>query len=571
MGSFANNLRRIRDALLSSAAFVSILCGGLAAAERLELEVREVGGIRRHEPLNALITLNKPVPRDTPFRLLLDGMPVIAQFRPAGGDGPAARWWIDFSTMRRPLRAGHVYVVEYGSDVRPVAESTKGHVLRQHPDEFVIENEPYITWKVPRDLAGLLRSVNFPPNEHLRPNSPGLVLRDRADGRHVLGGAGVKATVLRSGNRAVALRFTGGFDQGPLAAVQWTTDLIFPSPVSWVEVVCTVDDRDGKVAGLGAELNLALDPPKPDAPTLVDIGAWTQIYASLTQNEIVELRADAMPGNTTPPTATTKSDPKKTDIVRAAVGRCRGFRGTPDKLRLVAANFAGTAGDGRHSRRSARCRGLAARHGSQSLPGVGRRSLRARRQRTPDGSGRRCSERVARLRCRRRSHENPAAKNAALLAALRPLPATVQRGHKSADDANPARGAAEAALVNTDKMHKYRVHNGSRALVHFSSVARRYPRRDQTLRCGVACLPGLSPSRHRLASSATIATATCFSRKALRRRATLASANSYAHECAGNAGVMRGDCAGYVWRMHSDCFKYVPIALRMRLFRVFRP
>jgi len=62
--------------------------------------------------------------------------------------------------------------------------------------------------------------------------------------------------------------------------VRWTVDLIFPSPVSWVEVVCTIDDREGKVAAVGAELNLALDPPKADAPTLVDFGAWTLVYTS---------------------------------------------------------------------------------------------------------------------------------------------------------------------------------------------------------------------------------------------------------------------------------------------------
>jgi len=305
--------RRFQVLLSFAAACVSSFCGGVEAAERVELEVREVAGIRRHEPLNTLITLPQPVRLDTPFRLLLNDMPVNAQFRSAGeGELPSARWWIDFSTALGPFEQ-FTYVVEYGSGVQPVAESPKGHVLRQDTESFVIVNSPYITWKVPRDLTGLLRSVDFPPNEHLRPNSPGLVLRDRAGGRHPLGGAGVESGVLRAGTRAVALRFAGRFDQGPLAGVRWSTDLVFPSPVSWVEVICTVDDRDGKVAGVGCELNLALDPPKPDAPALVDIGAWTQLYASLTQNEIVELRAE--------PT-----------------GHCTVFRGPPEKLRLMAAN-----------------------------------------------------------------------------------------------------------------------------------------------------------------------------------------------------------------------------------------
>ncbi len=334
------NARHLRAMLCAAIIQAALLIGSLSAAERLELDVREIGGIRRHEPLNTVITLPKPVPLGTAFRLLLDGMPVNAQFRSAGeGELPSAQWWIDFSTALGPFERS-TYVVEYGSDVQPFAESPKGHVLRQEKDVFVIENAPYITWKVPRDLAGLVRSVDFPPNEHLRPNSRGLVLRDRAGGRHPLGGAGVEAAVLRSGTRAVALRFRGGFDEGPLAGVRWTTDLIFPSPVSWVEVICTVDDRDGTVAGVGAELNMALDPPKPDAPTLVDVGAWTQIYAALAQNEIVELRAEPLPADTRQTTARTDSDPNSTQVVRRAGGRSSVFRGPPDKLRLVAANFA---------------------------------------------------------------------------------------------------------------------------------------------------------------------------------------------------------------------------------------
>lgn len=333
--------RRFREVLSSAAAWVSILCSGLSAAERLELEVREIAGIRRHEPVSALITLPKPVPRNTPFRLLLDGMPVTAQFRPTGDDEQSAHWWIDFSTILGPY-GQHLYAVEYGSDVRPLAESAKGHVLRQDADEFIIENAPYIAWKVPRDLKGLLRSVDFPPNEHLRPDSPGLILRDRAGGRHPLAGPGIEARVMRSGTRAVALRFAGGFDQGPLAGVRWTTDLIFPSPVSWVEVVCTIEDREGKIAAVGAELDLALDPPKADAPTLVDVGAWTQVYAALRQNEIVEMRAApsrAQPGRTI------ETNSKDGLELRSAGDRCGVFRGPPDKLLLVAANYSDEPAD----------------------------------------------------------------------------------------------------------------------------------------------------------------------------------------------------------------------------------
>lgn len=332
--------RQVVLVLMQAGACLSILCGQLGAADKLALEVREVGGFRRHEPVSTLVSLPQAVARSTPFRLLFDNAPLIAQFRPAGDGEQTDQWWIDFSTILSPHEA-RTYVVEYGSEVQPMAEPANGHVLRQTQDAFVIENAPYIAWTVPRDLAGLLRSVDFPPNEHLRPDSPGLVLRDRSGGRHRLGGPGVQARVVRSGTRAIALRFTRGFDQGALAGVRWTVDLTFPSPVSWVEVVCTVDDGEGKVAALGAELDVALDPPQAEAPTLVDFGAWTLVYTSLSQHNIAELRA--APG---PATSATDTRLKDSVGVHGAGGRCGVFRGTPEKLLPLATNYVDAADAG---------------------------------------------------------------------------------------------------------------------------------------------------------------------------------------------------------------------------------
>ena len=259
------------------------------AGERLVLEVHEVGGFRRQPPIRVPLALPRPVPRATPFRLLVDGKPSSAQFRPSGDGEQTDQWWVDFSLPLTPHETREC-IVEYGEGVVPLPESKRGQSLRTTADSFVIENAPYITWTVPRDLSGILRSVSFPPDDYLRPGSPGLVLKDRAGGRHPLGGSGVEARVTREGTRTVALRFNGGFEQGALAGVRWTADLSFPSQVSSVEVVLTVDDREGKVAAIGTEMNLNLDPPKPDAPTLVDFGAWHLVYASLEPDEIAELR-----------------------------------------------------------------------------------------------------------------------------------------------------------------------------------------------------------------------------------------------------------------------------------------
>jgi hypothetical protein len=68
--------------------------------------------------------------------------------------------------------------------------------------------------------------------------------------------------------------------------------LTFPSSKSWVEALWTVDDPAGAVGGMGLDLNLAL----AGSPTLVDLGANSTVYATLKENERVDLRAGKAPG-----------------------------------------------------------------------------------------------------------------------------------------------------------------------------------------------------------------------------------------------------------------------------------
>src|SRR6266536_1367630 len=73
-----------------------------SAAERLDLEVRETGGLARGGyPAHALLKLPRSVPPTTKFRLLHDGKPVVAQFRP-DRDGTTAQWRLDFQTDMAP-------------------------------------------------------------------------------------------------------------------------------------------------------------------------------------------------------------------------------------------------------------------------------------------------------------------------------------------------------------------------------------------------------------------------------------------------------------------------------------
>lgn len=273
---------------------IAVMLGGgpLCAAERLTLEVRETAGLaRRGSPAAVQLSLPASVARETPFRLLDDaGQPVEAQFRPHLEAERSADWRLDFRATLSPLESRR-FTVEYGEGVSRSPEPSRGHRLETQDDAFLIANAPYIVWTVPRDGRGLMRTVDFPPNQHLRRDSTGLYVVDRQGRRHVLGGAGVRASVLRQGRLAVALRFAGRFEDGPLEGLQWQADLTFPGPVSWVEVDCTLDDPQDRVERLGLELSLALEAPQAESPTLADFGAWTSIYTTLAAGERAEMHA----------------------------------------------------------------------------------------------------------------------------------------------------------------------------------------------------------------------------------------------------------------------------------------
>ncbi|MFN0056490.1 MAG: hypothetical protein ACKV0T_30450 [Planctomycetales bacterium] len=267
------------------------------AADQIVIEVEEFSGTTRAgSPVAYRIQLPAAVPRNTPFALFsADVEPVGAQFTPAdefdrNTSTTAVDWWLDFNAELQPWQVRR-YTIRHGAGVQPFEPLQSGHRLTKTEEAYQVQNAPYITWTVPRDLAGLLRSCDFPPSEHLRPDSPGLMLRDRDGKEHLLGAGFHQGRVTRDGRRAVALRFNGESKEPELKGVRSTVDLIFPVPVSWVEVDWTVDDPNARVADLGAVLNLALDPPRGDAPTLVDFGASSWIYASLHGKQTAELVA----------------------------------------------------------------------------------------------------------------------------------------------------------------------------------------------------------------------------------------------------------------------------------------
>ena len=267
----------------------------VTAAEpgRLILEVTEPIGVHRDgAPVHVELALPKPVPISTAFRLTFGGKPITAQFRPNGDEEKTANWWLDFVSPSSPFEKRQ-YVVDYGKEVKPGPERKRGHRLIRREDAFVVSNAPYIDWTIPHDFSGFLRSVDFEPFEHLKPDSMGLSVRDR-DGRlHQLGGEGTTARVVRAGPMTVALRFENTETSEALRGVDWSADLIFPGPVSWVELHLKIDDPQNQVVEATLQLKLNLDEPDRAKRTLVELGAARTIYRSLIGEGEIELRADA--------------------------------------------------------------------------------------------------------------------------------------------------------------------------------------------------------------------------------------------------------------------------------------
>ena len=324
----------------------------LEAAEphRLTLEVTEPKGVHRDaSPVHVLLNLPHPVGTTTGFRLLQDGKPVVAQFRPNSTAPETTEWWLDFLARSAPFET-RSYVVEYGSEIEPGPERTRGHELVERGESFVISNAPYIDWTVPRDFRGFLRSVNFRPAEHLKPDSIGLTIRDRHGDTHRLGGPGTSARVVRQGRMTVALRFEKVETADILDGVRWTADLVFPGPVSWVDLRLTVEDPENRVDAAGLHLKLNLDPPSGRQRTLVELGAARTVYRSLVGNAEVELRADSRHAS-------------PWQVLRGAKGQLRPF--------VVAAEGSSPAEGWAHAMDRVRCLAIAfeqfGQHGEERL------------------------------------------------------------------------------------------------------------------------------------------------------------------------------------------------------------
>jgi hypothetical protein len=288
-------MRQFAASLMQLALF-GWLVFGLAspsvAVETLQLEVSETAGIRRFGyPIALKLPEHSATVAEGHFRLRDGDKPVPAQFRPEQTAGGPGAWWLDFNLSMTPNEV-RTLTLEYGPDVAADPEP-HGLELKQTPNGFVIRNGPHITWNAGRDLHHLLTSVEAGDLQHLRREGVRLDIEGPNGVRYELDPKAFHARVIRSGPLAVAIRYEFAPQVGPLAGVKSTVDLTFPVSKSWVQIDWHVDDPRQAVRSARAKIAQNLAVPTDDQPTLVDFGASSLVYMSLTPGTIGRLQTRA--------------------------------------------------------------------------------------------------------------------------------------------------------------------------------------------------------------------------------------------------------------------------------------
>ena len=164
-------------------------------------------------------------------------------------------------------------------------------------DEIRVRHPGDLEFVVPRDLLGLLRRVQAGRTDYLRTDSPGLWIRYKDDIHYRAGGFGpdgvpTTARVIKAGPLAATLRFEGTEALRGNRSVTSAVEMDFPLSKSWVRVSWEVDDPQGYVAGLGAELNLNVE----GESVVADLGAGSLVYAALRPGQAAVLRGRPFSG-----------------------------------------------------------------------------------------------------------------------------------------------------------------------------------------------------------------------------------------------------------------------------------
>jgi hypothetical protein len=254
--------------------------------------VKETAGIRRFGyPVSATFTVPRELQNNHHFRLSQGDKSILAQFllnvEPGKGSNEAS---LDFAVSLAPYETRE-YTVTYGGP--PTGPAPKwGTEMDANDEEFRIHLTRDLEFVVPRNLLGLLRQVHTPRTNYLGPDSRGLLIRYRDSIHYRAGGHGpygvpTLGRAVKVGPFATMLRFEGTEALRGGRSVRFVVEMEFVRTKSWVRVTWTVEDPNGYVAGLGADLNLNLE----GEPTLVDFGASSLVYAALRKGQAAQFRA----------------------------------------------------------------------------------------------------------------------------------------------------------------------------------------------------------------------------------------------------------------------------------------
>lgn len=254
------------------------LIPALAPAQIAKFRVRETAGLRRFSfPVRASFA-----EAAGPLQLIENGKPIPAQFTALDG-----RTEVDFNVSLGPGETRD-YRVEKGES----AAAGSGVAITQAGGVFAVRHG--LEFDVPDNLLGFLSQVKSGKLSYLRPGSPGLLLNYKDDIEYRAGGVGhwgaaTKARVTKRGPLVGGLRFESVEGLRSDRTVRSVVDMDFPRSKSWVEVRWTVEDPEGWISGMMADLNLLIEGP----PALVDFGANDTVYAALKASQRFVLSATA--------------------------------------------------------------------------------------------------------------------------------------------------------------------------------------------------------------------------------------------------------------------------------------
>ena len=258
----------------------------LSAGGSAVVSVTEPAGIRRgNYPITVLIHSSTPLSAEN-VAVSGDSSPTNIQVDKAPSDFGDSMYTVEFADTFKPNETRR-YEIRYGNGISGDLQPIRGHVLTETDETYIITNKPYLTWQIPKDLDGLIASMNFPPSEHIRTGGRGIYVTNTENKNIHIRGDGITSEIIRRGPLAVHLRFKKTLSESAQAVV----DLHFPVSRSWVEVQVRLVDPLNKYKSIANELLLNLDPPDNKAPTIADFGGGTTGYVTLSADQHAQLSA----------------------------------------------------------------------------------------------------------------------------------------------------------------------------------------------------------------------------------------------------------------------------------------